>query len=160
MTLADALSLHAFNDPSGKIGQAFYDLGNVYRCFGKRTWNGTVQWRMLFAKMDNMSVIEGLTVAEFDEMDKRVDEIESAMQGDAMAAPDADIVREELAFVISMLRLAFDCRQGAPRGLEAEGFRQADIRDKGRTQARVAAEKQAGRAGGQRGEDGGWVGAA
>jgi len=105
-TLADALSLHAFDDPSGKIGRAFYDLGNVYQCFAKRTWNGTVQWQMLFAKTDNASIIDGLTVAEFDELDKKIDEIELAMKSDAMAAPDADIVRQELAFVIKMPRLA------------------------------------------------------
>jgi len=105
-TLADALSLHAFNDPSGKMGRAFYDLGNVYKCFAKRTWNGTVPWQMLFTKLDNTSVTEGLSIGEFEEMDQRVSEIESGIKGDQMAAPDADIVRAELAFVIEMLRLA------------------------------------------------------
>ena len=34
--LAHNLSLHAFNDSSLKMGRAFYDLGNLYKCFEKR----------------------------------------------------------------------------------------------------------------------------
>ena len=125
MNLADALSLHAFNDPSGKMGRAFYDLGNVYNLFAKRTWNGTVPWQMLFTKLDNTSVTEGLGIGEFEEMDRRVSEIESGIKGDQMSAPDADIVRAELAFVIEMLRLASSVGRGRlgaskPRDLSSQ----------------------------------------
>lgn len=104
--LADALSLHAFNDISCKIGRAFFDLGNVYTCFKKRTWNSSIPWQMLHNKIDNEEVIEGLTMAEFKAMDAEIDRIAASIECERMTAPDAEIVDSELGFVISMLRFA------------------------------------------------------
>lgn len=105
-TLADALSMHVYEDRTGKMGQAFYDLGNLYKCFKKRTRNGSIPWQVLFKKLDDLTVIQGLTLREFDEMKRRLNEIEAAAHGDEMAIPDTDIVRAEFLFVTRMLRLA------------------------------------------------------
>ncbi|MCX6343730.1 MAG: family 20 glycosylhydrolase [Armatimonadetes bacterium] len=105
-TLADALSLHAFGDRTGKIGKAFYDLGNIYLCFTKRTFNNTIPWQMLFGKLNNTKLIEGITLKEFEEMDCKLEEIAESLKGDQMTAPDADTVRSELNFIINILRLS------------------------------------------------------
>lgn len=104
--LADALSLHAFNDLSRKIGRAFYDLGNVYKCFKKRTWNSSIPWQMLHNKIDNEKAVEGLTMAEFKAMDVEIDRIAASIEGEQITAPDAEIVDSELGFVIGLLRFA------------------------------------------------------
>ncbi|MHB1000215.1 MAG: family 20 glycosylhydrolase [Armatimonadota bacterium] len=104
--LANCLSLHAFNDTSMKIGQAFYDLGDVYRVFKKQTFNSSIPWMMLFHDKDNEKSVEDLDISEFDEMDRKLDEITSKIDGDNMLTPDASIVREELIHVIDTLRLS------------------------------------------------------
>jgi hypothetical protein len=104
--LADALSLHAFGDRAGKIGKAFYDLGNIYLCFAKRTFNSAIPWQMLFMQFDNPTIIKGITLKEFECMDRKLAEIAESLKGDQMTAPDADTVRAELNFIINILRLA------------------------------------------------------
>ena len=48
MDLPRALSLHAFDDPSGVTGRAAYDLGNAYQINGARSRNGTLLAQMYF----------------------------------------------------------------------------------------------------------------
>ncbi|MBP6963886.1 MAG: family 20 glycosylhydrolase [Armatimonadetes bacterium] len=103
--LAETLSLHAFGDPTGKAGRAFYDLGNVYLCFKKKTFNSTVPWQMLFRELRETKWSEDLRAAEFQAMEKRLEEIETAFEGDGMTSLDAETVREEVDQVIRMLRL-------------------------------------------------------
>lgn len=105
-TLAQALSLHAFNDPTGITGQALYDLGNLYKCFKKRTWNNTVQWQMLFKKPDDPAAIESVALAEVDAFECRLKEITDSLAGAQPGAPDAGVTLAELRFVIDLLRLS------------------------------------------------------
>lgn len=121
--LAENLSLHAFGDSTGKMGRAFYDLGDIYRVFGKRTFNSSVPWQMLFRNPNDPRFVEGLEMSEFEEMERRLAEIEVAAQGDEMTCPDAEIVREEFEHLMRMLQLAAEVgkhRLGGPKpkGLE------------------------------------------
>ena len=112
--LAETLSVNAFGDPTGKLGQAFVDLGNVYRLFKKKTFNAAVPWQMLFR--DNNG--EGLELSEFEAMDRRLDEIAEAVKGDKASSPDAGIVREEIKHLLKLLRLASDvgkAKVGGPK---------------------------------------------
>jgi hypothetical protein len=101
----ETLSLHAFGDPTGKAGRAFYDLGNAYLCFKRKQFNSTVPWQMLFRDLKEPKWLENLRPAEFTTMEKRLDKIEAAFKGDGMTSPDAEIVREEVEQVLRLLRL-------------------------------------------------------
>lgn len=116
--LAEKLSLHAFGDPTGKGGRAFYDLGDIYRVFKKRTFNSTVPWQMLFRDPDDPRFIEKLKMSEFEEMERRLAEIADAVQGDGMTCVDGEVVREEIEHLVRMLQLAADVgkmRLGGPK---------------------------------------------
>ena len=54
--LPENLSLHAFGDPSGCMGRAFYDIGNIYKVFGKRTFNNAIPFSVLFSNPDDTGV--------------------------------------------------------------------------------------------------------
>jgi len=102
--LAEILSINAFGDLTGKLGQAFFDLGGIYQLFKKKTFNASVQWQMLFRANNG----EGLELSEFEAMDRRLDEIAEAVKGDKASSPDAGIVREEIRHLIKLLQLASD----------------------------------------------------
>ncbi|MHB0913892.1 MAG: family 20 glycosylhydrolase [Armatimonadota bacterium] len=100
-SLPECLSLHAFRDPSGAMGRAFHDLGNVHLAFEKRMHNSSVPWQMLFKKMP-----EGVRPEEVTEMLRRVDAARETAKGEKMACPDAEIVRAEFDHAASLLRLS------------------------------------------------------
>ena len=104
--LARRLSIHAFGDPTGVSGKAFHELGNIYLCFSKKTFNASVPWQMLFRDAGDAKWVEGLETREFEEMERRLDEIETEFAGEAMCSPDAEIVREEFEHLVRMLRLS------------------------------------------------------
>lgn len=104
--VADALSLHAFRDKTGKAGRAFHDLGNLYRVFGKKVRNQSVPWRMLFRKLDDASVIKGLSLADFEAFESKLTETAEVARDERMNSEDAGIIREELKHVVDMLRLS------------------------------------------------------
>ena len=60
---------------------------------------------MLFRDLKESRWTENLKPAEFEAMEKRLDEIAAAFEGDGMTSPDAEIVREEVDQVIRLLRL-------------------------------------------------------
>jgi len=102
-SLTETLSILAFKDSTRKMGKAFYDLGNIYRIFSKRTHT---PWQILSSEPGNKTVLKDLTTGKLDDMDKKVNEIEAALRGETASSPDADIVRQEIAHIINMLRLA------------------------------------------------------
>lgn len=104
--LAKTLSLHAFGDATGKTGRAFYDLGNLYTAFGKHLDNSSVPWHILFRSGKKPEVMDGVTLAEVQEVERRLEGILAAAEGAEMAAPDAGIVRAELRLLADTLRLA------------------------------------------------------
>lgn len=105
-SLSEKLSLHAFGDPTGKTGRAFYDLGNVYKAFEKRV--STVPWLVLFQQLHDPKIFEGLTAGEFDNMDRELRDIYAAFQGDKMIIPDASAVRSDLQFLFDILHFSAD----------------------------------------------------
>jgi hypothetical protein len=60
--LAPALSLHAFDDPTGTMGQLAYDLGNVYRVWeretGQRIRNASFLVRVLYQPVEELAGTE------------------------------------------------------------------------------------------------------
>lgn len=115
--LTDRLSLHAFGDPTGKTGRAFHDLGNLGLSFNARKHNNTILWQVLFTKLDNPKVTEGLTLSQFNDVERKLRDISAAFQGDGMTIPDAGAVRSELQFLFDILHLSADVgrmRLGGP----------------------------------------------
>jgi hypothetical protein len=104
--LANCLSLHAFGDCSLKAGRAFYDIGNIYRVFKKETRNCTIPWQVLFRPMEDKWVVEGVEMAEFDEMEARLKDIAYTFIGENMTCQDAAIIREEFDQLVRLLQLA------------------------------------------------------
>jgi hypothetical protein len=94
------LSLHAFEDSSGKSGQAFYDLGNIYLAFKSKS---SVHWYMLLNESPEASVLESLCTGQFEEMEDRLDAISEGFAGEQMCAPDAEIVRAEFEHLMGLL---------------------------------------------------------
>lgn len=117
-SLPERLSLHAFGDPTGRTGRAFYDIGNVYKCFGKEKQNCSVPWQILFLNQDNAGVVEGLRIREFEKMERQLKDIAYTFIGGEMTCPDADVVRDEFEHIVMMLQLAAEfgkCRLGGPK---------------------------------------------
>jgi len=104
--LPQNLSIHAFKDSAGKVGQAFYDLGNVYLSFAKRTPNWMIPWYMLFHQKPMEGLLDSIKISEFEEMSRRLDVISGSFAEGRLYVPDADIIREEFAHMIQMLRLS------------------------------------------------------
>ena len=102
--LTESVSIHAFGDRTGKIGKAFYDLGNIYTSFKKQTSNSSIPWQMLFSP--NSMNPEGPAIEEFEEMEHRLDEIGEAVQENEMTCIDAEVVVEELEHLMRLLHLA------------------------------------------------------
>ncbi|HSV86189.1 MAG TPA: glycoside hydrolase family 20 zincin-like fold domain-containing protein [Levilinea sp.] len=132
MTLPPALSLHAFQDPSGVMGRLAYDLGNVYAASPVQFPNGAVLFGALQYPLQTIStrVNPGLALhgvsppasvdaaAEpFERSLSALEEVAPLLGSDAMARPDAGLVRREFANTIRLMRYA--CQ----RGLLAVGAR-------------------------------------
>jgi hypothetical protein len=122
---ARCLSLHAFKDSTGRTGRAFYDAGNLYQVFGKRVFNSSLPWAILFRSGKDPKVLEGVTLAEIEAMEQRMLEIVESAKGDRMTCPDAEIVRLELEQIARLIRFAGIIGRArlegtAPHDLEAE----------------------------------------
>ncbi len=107
---AKALSWHAFRDPGGVMGSAAYRLGNVYRAVGIEPHNSSILFWVMQWPLEKIRAYPGLTPAAFERSLAAVEDAAGAIQGDSMAHPDADLIRDEFALTIEMLRHA--CKRG------------------------------------------------
>jgi hypothetical protein len=115
MDIAQAISVYAFDDPTGTLGRIAYDLGNAYQKTGVEIHNSTVMVRMLQTTYEQFAAnrsrypglnADGLIAAEAD-VDRvmvRYGEVKSGRK-------DADLIRREYAWAADMLR------HGARRGV-------------------------------------------
>jgi hypothetical protein len=104
-TLTQSLSIHAFGDRTGKTGQAFYDLGDVYRSFKRRSYNSSIPFQVLFWS-DQAEIWKDVEPDQFDEMDRRLKKIAESLEGAEATSPDAEIVQKELGHVQNLLKLS------------------------------------------------------
>lgn len=117
-SLAERLSLHAFEDATGKTGRAFYEIGNLYKVFKKRTYNCTIPWQILFSNPTDIGILEGVEISEFDKLEQSLRDITYMAIGDGMTCSDAAIVREEFGQMVRMIQLAADIgkhKLGSPK---------------------------------------------
>lgn len=103
-SLADNLSFHAFGDLTGKTGRAFYDIGNIYRVFQTRFRNSSAPWHTLFRPSPQL--IEKVRLGEYEEMERKLEEIAGAVSGGELRTSDAAIIGEELEHLLNILRFS------------------------------------------------------
>ncbi|HEY3298052.1 MAG TPA: family 20 glycosylhydrolase, partial [Armatimonadota bacterium] len=119
--IAQSLSLHAFGDSTGAAGQAFHDLGNLYKAFSKRTINSAVPWHVLF-RPTNESTVEDVKTEEFDEMSKLLSAAAEIFAGEKMTAKDAGIVRQEFDHLAKMLAVSAETGKEILQGGKPKNF--------------------------------------
>jgi hypothetical protein len=105
--LSQALSTHAFGDPTGSLGEVAYDLGNVYRSLGFEPPNASPLFGILRYPIDPQIAIpkEGIQNA-FDSVNRAIVPLEFAQWGTA----DAWLVQQEFSITARLLRHA--CQRG------------------------------------------------
>ena len=124
MDVARATSLHAFRDPSGTIGRAAYDLGNIYRLLGPEIHNSSLLFWVLQLPLAELQqprdslaqtiitqVAPLLTPALFADAAAAIDRAIEPIGQAQMARPDAVLIRREFANTARMMRHA--CRRAA-----------------------------------------------
>ncbi|MGC9523530.1 MAG: glycoside hydrolase family 20 zincin-like fold domain-containing protein [Anaerolineae bacterium] len=108
--VAEAISLFAFDDPTGTMGRIAYDLGNVYQVPGvPRIHNSSILFWLLQG-LPGWARVEGdLSAESFETTLARIDDIMSALDDAEMERPDAELVKREYANAARLLRHA--CRR-------------------------------------------------
>jgi hypothetical protein len=122
MDVASVVSLHAFRDPTGAIGRAAYDLGNIYRSMGPELSNSSLLFWVLQLPLAELQqpraqsraglvtqVSQGLTPAVFSDVAEAIDQAMLPFQQAQMARSDADLIRREYANTARLMQHA--CRR-------------------------------------------------
>jgi len=111
LDVADAVSLHAFRDPTGTMGRVACDLGNVYRAVGLEPHNSSVLFWVLQRPLDHaLDEYTGLTPASFKQALKAIDHAMRGLGKNKMQRPDADLIVCEFENTARLMRHA--CRRG------------------------------------------------
>jgi hexosaminidase len=120
MDMARAVSLHAFRDPTGAVGRAAYDLGNIYRMLGPEIHNSSLLFWVLQLPLAELrqprdslaqAITSQLTPATFAEATAAIDRAVAPIEGAQMDRPDAGLIRREFANTARLMRHA--CRRAA-----------------------------------------------
>lgn len=93
--LARALSLHAFDDPSGVTGRAVVDLGNAYAVNGAKTRNGSLLQQLYVAPLENDWPMQRVRPGGFEDTIDYIDEVVARIDAANMRRDDAQLVVEE-----------------------------------------------------------------
>ncbi len=111
LDMARASSLYAFGDPSGALGQAAFDLGNVYRTAGIEPINMSALFGVLQMPLQDMRADQRLpSAAAFDQASAAIEQATSRLARASSNRADANWLVRELVFVADMLRHA--CMRG------------------------------------------------
>ena len=113
--LASCGSLHAFGDPSGKAGEAFYELGNIYKVFHKRTHNSSVPWQVFASPLAD-GPVQDVTPGEFEDMARRVEEIAGIFADARITSWYAGIVKQEFEHLLKTMSFVAEMGKGLASG--------------------------------------------
>jgi len=126
--VAQAVSWHAFRDPTGAMGRVAYDLGNVYRAVGIEPHNSSALFWVFHRPLDQMKAgYPGVTSVTLKQTLKVVDHAMRGLGKHKMQRPDADLIVREFELTARMLRHA--CQRGL-LALEQRPARAATLRRK------------------------------
>lgn len=102
-----AVSLHAFEDPTGTLGQVAYDLGNVYLSTDIVPPNSSwLFWALQWPLDEIRKVMNGLNVDILDKTWKAIDEAVLPLEKARSSRPDFELIRQEIHLAERMLRHA------------------------------------------------------
>lgn len=96
MPLAAALSLHAYDDPSGRTGRIAYDLGNAHLLSGALSRNGTLPAQMYQLPFDSDWPMHRVRPGGFEAVADRYAALSAQLDPSRMRRPDAQLVVDEL----------------------------------------------------------------
>ncbi len=102
MNVPAALSLHAFDDPSGVTGRIAYDLGNAYQINGSRARNGTLLALMYFRPLKNDWPMHRVQPGGFEQTSDQLDALRSRLDATRLRRDDAQQIIEEYDCAIEM----------------------------------------------------------
>jgi hypothetical protein len=132
LDLAPALSLHAFDDPTGTMGQLAYDLGNIYRVWvdltGRRLHNSNFLVRVLYQPVEELEA-GGFNWAKipdepFQVARQKIEEIMARLPQAQMRGTDAPLIRREYENAARLLLHA--CALGEFKIALAQDIQSAD----------------------------------
>ena len=109
LDVCEAISWHAFGDPTGNMGRVAYDMGNVYKSMGVIVPNGsplfwTLQWPLERAKG------YALPPAAYQSAEDFIEQAMMPLGRAQMARPDASLIVREYTNTAHLLRHA--CQRG------------------------------------------------
>ena len=110
ISVKEAVSRFAFDDPTGVMGAIAYDLGNVYRLAGFEPSNSSALWGLLSMNLEDIAGHPGLKRDALVNCLSAIDEIMERMGDERMDRPDAALVREEFGLTAQLMRHA--CQRG------------------------------------------------
>jgi hexosaminidase len=111
LDVPNALSWHAFRDPSSTMGRVAYDLGNVYQATGVVPHNSSVLFWVLQRPLDEaLKRYEGVTPATLKATLKAIDKAMRGLSQARMQRPDARLITAEFENTAHLLRHA--CKRG------------------------------------------------
>jgi len=102
-----ALSLHAFKDSAGIMGQIAFDLGNARYCM-PRKMETDFPFYALYARDAEKGVPQGLTQDNLLETRDYIQRTIEPLRMTKMSAPDADLILQEYRLAAQMMDFACD----------------------------------------------------
>jgi hypothetical protein len=102
-----ALSRYAFDDATGNMGKAAYDLGNVYRAVGIEPGNASTLFGILQMPLEQVrGYKDTLTPEAFHRALEAIDAATAPLSQSACTRPDAALIQREFNFAAHALRHA------------------------------------------------------
>ncbi len=96
MDIAGALSLHAFDDPSGANGAVAFEMGNAYQINGAKSRNGTLLHQMYFLPLENHWPMQRVRAGGFEDTQEQLEALSNRLDPARMRRDDAALVADEL----------------------------------------------------------------
>lgn len=103
LDVAAALNVHAYADPSGALGRAAHDLGEVYRLVEPVPANGSALFHALQTPWDQLPAVPEPVLAR---AAAAVDSAAAPLAGARSARPDGALLRREFELAARLLRHA------------------------------------------------------
>jgi hexosaminidase len=110
LDISVALDAHVFRDEARVMGRLMFDFGNLYQAVRTPQGMSTRLFWSLIGTEDRRKLWEVITKKEFDEAERRLDEIASRLPAARMQRGDAELIKDEVRSGVAMLRYA--CRAG------------------------------------------------
>jgi hypothetical protein len=107
LDVARAVSLHAFEDPTGNLGRVAYEMGNIYLSAGIVPPNSSWLFWILQWPLDEVrTVMNGLNADMLDKIWKAIDDAVAPLEKARSARGDSDLILQEFRLAERMLRHA------------------------------------------------------